>query len=507
MLENTSSHSPLVGLGVEGLDDVLRGGLVPNRMYLIEGDPGSGKTTLATQFLLEGVRQGQPCLFITLSESDEELRASARSHGWTLEGIKVVEIIASEESLKPDARYTMYHPSEVELGETIKAVLVEAERSKPARLVFDSLSELRLLAQNPLRYRRQILALKQFFARQRCTVLFIDDKTGDVGDTHLHSISHGVISMERNSPEYGTMRRRLQVIKMRGRDFRAGYHDYIIIRGGVEVFPRLVAAEHRTSYAREVVPSGLERLDALLGGGLARGTSTLLLGPAGSGKSTLANQYVVAAAARGEHASLFLFDENPATMFERSASLRMDLEGLAKAGRLSLRQVDPAELSPGEFAHAVRQEVETRKSRIVVIDSLNGYLNGMSSERNLTLHLHELLSYLGQQGVTTLLLMAQHGLVGQMMEVPVDASYLADTVILMRYFEVAGEVRQAVSVIKKRTGQHERTIRELGFQDGKGIVIGEPVREFQGVLTGSPAFVGTTFAGVSDHVHPAHQAG
>jgi circadian clock protein KaiC len=488
--ETATGELPLVGVGVEGLDDVLRGGLVANRMYLVEGDPGSGKTTLATQFLLEGVRLGQSCVFVTLSESEEELRASARSHGWSLEGVKIVEIIASEESLKPDARYTMYHPSEVELGETTRAVLAEAERTRPARLVFDSLSELRLLAQNPLRYRRQILALKQFFARQRCTVLFIDDKTGDLGDTHLHSIAHGVISMERTLPDYGTTRRRLQIIKVRGRDFRAGYHDYAIHRGGVEVFPRLVAAEHRTAFVRESIQSGLGPLDTLLGGGLARGTSTLILGPAGTGKSTLASQYVVAAAARGEHGAVFLFDESIATLFERSAALRLDVEGQVKAGRVSVRQVDPAELSSGEFAHAVRQTVEQQKARILVIDSLNGYLNAMPSERHLTLHLHELLTYLGQQGVTTLLLLAQHGLVEGSPQVPVDASYLADTVILMRYFEAVGEVRQALSVIKKRTGRHERTIRELRFEDGRGIVIGEPVREFQGVLTGTPSYTG-----------------
>jgi circadian clock protein KaiC len=490
MSEPAASSTALVRTGVEGLDQVLLGGLVPNRLYLVEGDPGSGKTTLATQFLREGARLGETCLYVTLSESEEELRASAAAHGWSLDGIKVVEVIASEESLKPDARYTMYHPSEVELGETVKTVLAEAERTKPARLVFDSMSELRLLAQNPLRYRRQILALKQFFARQRCTVLFIDDKTGDMGDTHLHSIAHGVVSMERHSPDFGTMRRRLQVIKMRGSDFRAGFHDYAIRRGGVEVFPRLVAAEHKTRYAREAVKSGLESLDALLGGGLARGTSTLVLGPAGTGKSSIAAQYAVAAAARGEHAALFLFDEAVATHFERSGSLGMDVEGLAGAGCLSIRQVDPAELSSGEFARAVVRTVEREKSRVVVIDSLNGYLNAMPSERHLTLHLHELLTYLGQQGVTTLLIMAQHGLVGGGAQVPVDASYLADTVILMRYFEVVGEVRQAVSVIKKRTGRHERTIRELRFEAGKGISIGEPVRDFQGVLTGSPAFVG-----------------
>ena len=490
MSEPAAGPPKLVGLGIEGLDHILGGGLAPDRLYLVEGDPGSGKTTLATQFLMEGARLGEPCLYVTLSESEEELRASAASHGWSLEGIKVVELIASEESLKPDARVTMFHPSEVELGETVQAVLAEAERAKPARLVFDSMSELRLLAQNPLRYRRQILALKQFFARRRCTVLFIDDKTGDVGDTHLHSIAHGVVSMERYSPDYGVMRRRLQVIKMRGRDFRAGYHDYAIRRGGVEVFPRLVAAEHKTRYARETVKSGLDALDALLGGGLARGTSTLLLGPSGVGKSTVATQYAVAAAARGEHAALFLFDETVATHSERSASLGMDVDGPAAAGRLAVRQVDPAELSSGEFAHALRRTVEVDKSRVVVIDSLEGYLHSMPSERHLILHLHELLTYLAQQGATTLVLMGQHGLIGPQMRVTADPSYLADTLVLMRYFEAAGELRRAVSVMKKRTGRHERTIREFRIEDGKGVVIGEPVREFQGVLTGSPVHVG-----------------
>lgn len=480
---------PLVGTGVDGLDYILRGGLVADRMYLVEGDPGSGKTTLATQFLLDGVRRGESCLYVTLSESEEELRASARSHGWTLDGITVVEVIASEESLTPDARYTMFHPSEVELGATIRTVLAEAERAKPTRLVFDSLSELRLLAQNPLRYRRQILALKQFFARQRCTVLVLDDKTGDGGDTHLHSIAHGVVSMERQSPEYGAMRRRLQIIKMRGRDFRAGYHDYAVRYGGVEVFPRLIAAEHKSRHAREAVGSGLPALDALLGGGLARGTSTLVLGPAGTGKSTIATQYAVAAAGRGEHAAMFLFDESTATLFERSASLGMEIEPFVDGGRIAIRQVDPAELSSGEFAHAVRQVVEREGTRLVVIDSLNGYLNAMPSERHLTLHLHELLTYLGQRGVTTILIMAQHGLVGGTGQVPVDASYLADTVILLRYFEATGDVRQTIAVIKKRTGTHQRAIYEVRLGGKQGVTIGDPVREFQGVLSGSPAFV------------------
>ncbi|MCI0490183.1 MAG: circadian clock protein KaiC, partial [Blastocatellia bacterium] len=446
----------LIQTGVEGLDDVLRGGLASNRLYLIEGNPGSGKTTLALQFLIEGVRRGEPCMFVTLSESEEELRASAISHGWTLEGINILEIIPSEESLKQDARYMMYHPSEVELTETTKFVLAETGKIKPVRLVFDSLSEFRLLAENPLRYRRQILALKQYFSRQHSTVLFIDDRTGEERDMHLHSLTHGVISLDLIATEYGTMRRRLQVGKMRGRAFREGYHDFVIRRGGLEIFPRLVASEHQTSYQRQLIESDLEPLDALLGGGLAKGTSTLIIGTAGTGKSSLATQYARAAAARGEHTSIFLFDEAIATYLERSAGLRMEMEPFISAGLVSLRQVDVAELLPGEFAHAVRCEVESDKAGIIVIDSLSGYMNAMPSEQFLVLHLHELLTYLGQQGVTTLLLMTQHGLIGGGAQAAVDASYLSDTVILLRHFEAFGEIRQAISVIKKRTGKHER---------------------------------------------------
>lgn len=489
MTERTSpSPSTLVETGIAGLDDILHGGLTPRCLYLIDGNPGSGKTTLGLQFLLAGRTIGEGGLYVTLSETPEELRGAAAGHGWSLDGIELFELLPGDESLKPDARYTMFHPSEVELTETTRALLQRAEKLCPARLVFDSLSELRLLAQNPLRFRRQILALKQFFVRRQCTVLLLDDKSDEGIDMHLQSIAHGVISLERFAPEYGPLRRRLQVPKLRGRQFREGYHDFRIRQGGLEVFPRLVAAEHHTGYVRESVGSGIAALDTMLGGGLARGSSTLLLGAAGTGKSSLATQYACAAALRGERAAMFLFDEAVATFMERSAGLGMDLNPLIEDGRLSLREVNPAELSPGELSHLVRQAVDRDKIRLVVIDNLNGYLNAMPNEKLLTLHLHEMLAYLGHQGVTTILIMAQHGLLSGNADAPVDTSYLADAVILLRFFEARGEVRQAISVIKKRTGAHERSIRELHF-DKKGLSVGEPLRNFQGVLTGSPTLV------------------
>ena len=494
MEEHAGITAERVATGITGLDDVTGGGLVPNRLYLIEGDPGAGKTTLALKFLLEGLERGESCMYVTLSENREELAAGAASHGWSLEGIHIVEIIASEESLKPDSRYTMFHPSEVELSETTKAVLAEATRVKPARLVLDSLSELRLLADSSLRYRRQVLALKQYFAKLGATVLFIDDLTaGQNEDKHLHSIAHGVISLERVAGEYGSVRRRVQLRKLRGTTFREGYHDFTIRRGGLVVYPRLVASEHRNADNFQSIPSGLAPVDALLGGGLAKGTSTLFVGAAGTGKSSLAMQYAHAAGTRGERAAVFLFDESLRTFTERSRGLGMDPQPLLDSGALTVRQVDPAELSPGEFAHAVRSEVNECGARLVVIDSLSGYLNAMPNEKFLNLHLHELLGYLGQQGVTTLLLMAQHGLVGQGMTSPVDASYLADTVILLRYFEAFGEMRKAISVIKKRTGKHERTIRELKM-DGGGIEVSEPLRDFHGVFSGTPNYIGDNLA-------------
>lgn len=490
MDDSHEKSAQLAQTGVQGLDEILNGGLLRSRLYLIGGDPGSGKTTIALQFLLTGIQQGERCMFVALSETRGELEATAESHGWSLDGIHILSISPTEENLRSDARYTMFHPSEVELSETTRAVLAESERIKPTRLVFDSLSELRLLAENPLRYRRQVLALKQFFARQQCTVVFITDQTDGNSDMELQSIAHGVIAVERHSSDYGSMRRRLQIVKQRGRDFQGGYHDLVIQKGGVVVFPRLIAADHRNGHLKTLVPSGIESLDDLLRGGLVKGTSTLVLGASGTGKSALATQYAVAAASRGVRSSLFLFDENIGTFLARAHGLGMEIEPLIDSGQIAIRRVDPAELTPGQFAHIVRTAVDEDETRLLMIDSLNGYMNAMPTDRYLTLHLHELLTYLGQKGVTTLLLMAQHGLVGNVMNAAVDASYLADTVLLLRYFEAMGEVRRAISVIKKRTGSHEKTIRELNFSD-HGISVGEPLREFQGVLSGTPQFVGS----------------
>lgn len=471
--------------GVQGLDDILHGGLIRNRLYLIHGDPGAGKTTLSMQYLLQGIREGENCLYISLSETEEELRASARSHGWSLDGVEIVELVAEEKDLDGDTQVTMYHPSEVELTETTRKILSAVERFSPTRVVFDSLSELRLLAQNSLRYRRQILALKQFFVGRNCTVILLDDHTAEGSDLQLQSIAHGVISLEQLSPVYGASRRRLRVIKFRGTDFRGGYHDFSIRRGGLTIFPRLAAIEHSDPFPRERIKSGVTALDALLGGGPDRGTSTLLMGPAGCGKSTIAVQYAVAAAERGDHAAIFIFDEGLATLQIRSEALGIRFQEGTKAGQVKVQQVDPAELSPGEFACLVRQAVEQDQARVVVIDSLNGYMNAMPEEQFLTAQLHELLSYLGRKGVTTLLVVAQHGMLGAYMQSPVDTSYLADSVVLLRYFEYAGKVKKAISVVKKRSGAHEESIRELRF-NGQGIHLSEPLTGFRGILTGVP---------------------
>lgn len=491
-MPNTRKPSPpsLVPTGIEGLDDILEGGFTPHRLYLISGNPGSGKTTMALRMLIHGVSAGEKALYVTLSETATEIRMASLSHGWDLEGLEVCELTATEDLLDHDSQYTMFHPSEVELTETTKSVLAEVERINPTLVVFDSLSEMRLLAQGSLRYRRQILALKHYFIGRKCTVFLLDDGTSEPTDMHLQSIAHGVINLEQLAPEYGAERRRLRVLKMRGRSYRGGYHDFIIETGGLRVFPRLVASEHGEDYVHEDVSSGLPELDALLGGGLGRGTNTLLLGPAGSGKSTIMTQFVhTSATVRGENAAIFSFEENLTTLLARSGQLGIDLRQGIDDGTITVRQINPAELSPGEFTYRVREAVEVGGARLIVIDSLNGYINAMPEERFLIIQLHELLTYLGQRGVVTILIMAQHGLLGNQMISPIDASFLADTVVLMRFFEAHGEVRQAISVVKKRSGSHERTIREFSTS-GNRLSVGEPLRQFHGVLAGIPQELG-----------------
>lgn len=474
--------------GVTGLDEILLGGLAVGRVFLLEGSPGTGKTTMALSFLLEGARAGEKGLYITLSETAHELRATAEAHGWEIDdSVEVFEVVPPESLLDADQQQSLLYSSDLELGETIKLIFEAVERSKAQRIVLDSLSEIRLLAQSSLRYRRQILAMKHYFARFGATVLMLDDLTTDILDKTVHSVAHGVIRLEEMTPEYGGERRRLRVVKYRAQGFRGGYHDFVIRAGGARVFPRLVAAESRRSFVRGRIATGLPAFDALLGGGIEQGTSTLLLGPAGSGKSTLAWQFVAEAVRKGDKAAIFLFDEELDLMVERARPLGFDFAAMQATGRLAITQLDAAELSPGEFAHAVRQAADDPAMKTVVIDSINGYQASMPQEHALILHMHELVQYLNRKGVSTFLTVAQHGLVGEMRS-PVDVTYLADAVILLRYFEAEGSVRRALSVIKKRGGSHEETIREFWI-DG-GLHIGEPLAAFQGVLRGTPSYPG-----------------
>ena len=473
-----------ISTGVSGLDDILSGGLPVGQMYLLEGTPGTGKTTVAMQFIMQGIRTGEQALYITLSESKLELEASARSHGWDVNQLSIAEFVPAEASMSPDQQYTVFHPSEVELASTIQKLTDIVEERKPKRLVIDSLSELRLLAADTMRYRRQLLALKQFFVGRDTTVLLLDDRSAEGSDMQLQSIAHGVLRLNKVQRTYGVTRRQVEVIKLRGSAYREGFHDYTIETGGVCIYPRLVANEHSTTFTNERVKSGLPQLDEMFGGGINRGSSTLIIGPTGAGKSTLAMQFASAAAARGDRAIVYAFDEVLRTAQDRAESLGMPVGKEIEKGTLAMSQVDPAELSPGEFVWQICQDVEKNDTRVVVIDSLNGFLNAMPGERDLMLQLHELIAFLNQRGVVTFMILTQHGLVGTM-HADIDVSYLSDTTILLRYFESDGEIRQVISVLKQRVGRHERSLREFCIED-KGIEVGEPLRNFRGILTGVP---------------------
>jgi circadian clock protein KaiC len=474
--------------GIPGLDNILAGGFARERVYLLEGSPGTGKTTTAMSFLRAGAKLGEKTLYITLSETEEELRDTSRSHGWDLEGIDIFELVPPESLLDEQQQQSLLYSSDLELGETTRMIFEAVERTQPHRVVIDSLSEIRLLAQSSLRYRRQVLALKHYFAKRGATVLLLDDLTTETLDKTVHSVAHGVVRLEELAPEYGAERRRVRVLKYRGRKFRGGFHDFTIRTGGLEIYPRLVSAEHKSDFDRNPLPSGIEGLDGVLGGGVERGSSCLILGPAGTGKSLVSLYFILSAIQRGEKAALFAFDEELGLLFDRTKAFGIDLEGLRDAGALFIQQVDAAELSPGEFTARVRNCVDNHGIRTVVIDSLNGYQAAMPEEKFLILHIHELLQYLNRQGATTFLTVAQHGLVGEM-KAPVDVTYLADTVLLLRYFEAMGEVRRALSVIKKRSGRHEKTIRQFDI-DGGGLTVGPPLTNFHGVLRGVPNFVG-----------------
>jgi circadian clock protein KaiC len=485
---NTQTDSR-VSSGCEGLDNILNGGFPRGRIYLIEGDPGAGKTTLALQFVRLGAAKGERTLYITLSESAGDLKHAAESHGMSLEGIEIVELLPDEDDLLPQQQYTVFHPAEVELNDRMQRIVKEIQRVRPDRLVIDALSELRMLAKDPLRYRRQILSMKDFMADQKCTVLLLDDRTSRDSDLQLHSVVHGVVCMNKVPREYGKTRRQVEISKLRGSAYREGFHDYTIVTGGVTVFPRLVAADTRNDISPEVVSSGIPELDSLTGGGLDRGTSTLFIGPAGCGKTSMAVQWAATAASRGECSAIFTFEEAPRTLITRAAGLGMDIVPHIASKKITIQRVDPAELTPGELVASVQQHVEQENARMVVLDSLNGYLQSMPGEKFLAVHLHELLAYLGNRGVLTLMVLAQAGSMGPALQSAVDVSYLADNILLLRYFESKGEVRQAISIIKRRSGNHEHTIRELRLGP-KQIHIGRPLQEFQGVLTGTPVFLG-----------------
>jgi circadian clock protein KaiC len=488
-----SDRSPRISFGIPGLDDVLNGGLPAGHLYLLEGTPGAGKTTVALRLVLWNCEAGNRSLYITLSESKQELLAVAASHGWRLDHVPIFELTPQEDSLRPEHQYSVFNPEDVELDQLTDLISKKVQDVEPTVVVVDSLSELRLLARDSFRFRRQMLALKNFFEERKCTVLLIDNKTGDKQEPTVHSIVHGVIALDVLDREYGAVRRRVKVQKIRGSRFREGFHDYRILTGGVAVYPSLVAAEHRHHHRQDLLSTGVPALDQMLHGGIMRGTSTLLLGAAGVGKSSLSSRFACSALERGESAAIYLFDESKSVYLERSTGLGVDLQPHIKSGKLHLQQIDPAEVPPGEFVNDIRARVEGGAS-VVVIDSLNGWMNAMPGEQYLQLQMHELLSFLGMQGVATFLILAQQGVMGPM-QTAVDISYLADAIILMRYFEAIGEIRKAISIFKKRSGAHEATIRELAVSSS-GINLGAPLRGFQGVLTGVPRFVDEVNSGL-----------
>ena len=502
MSSENGYHAVRLSTGIDGLDKILHGGLPSGQMYLIEGDPGTGKTTLAMQFMLSNAPDGKSCLYITLSETKKELDIAARSHGWDIETIPVLELTSDELAGSEQSQYTVFHPSEVELISTLRRMLDEVERLNPSRVVFDSLSELRLLAGDSVRYRRQLLALKSFFAQRSTTVLILDDRTGDGTDKQLQSIVHGVLRLQKLPREYGATRRNLEVLKLRGSAYREGLHDYVIRQEGVVVYPRILVPEQVTRAVDRPMTSDVPALDALLGGGLQKGTSSLIMGPTGAGKSTLAALYAVAAATRGERAAIFTFDELPKTLTRRCSRLGMEIDPPIQSGMLSVHQVDPAEMSPGEFGGTIIQAIESQGLKLLVLDSLNGFMHAMAGEHEMVLHLHQLLAYLNTCGVTTVMTLAQHGLIGTM-QTQVDVSYLTDCVVLIRYFEALGEVRQAISVLKNRSAEHEHAIRELSFRNHR-IEVGEPLHSFQGVLTGVPTLVSPHGGEQSPHLESPH---
>lgn len=477
-----------IRFGIPGLDEILDGGLSPNHMYLVDGDPGTGKTTVGLQFLMEGRDRGERGMYVTLSETASELKATAESHGWNLDGIDIFELAASESAAMNEA-YTLFHPSEVELQETVETMLDAIRTTMPLRVVIDSLSEMRLLAREPLRFRRQILALKQFFVGTDATVLCLDDRSAPDGDMQLHSLAHGVIILDHLAVDYGAERRRLQIKKLRGAKFRGGYHDFRIRTGGLEVYPRLETGDPPKLSAASEVKSGSAELDTLLGGGLTTGTSSLITGPAGTGKSVLSLQYALAAASRGERVHMYLFDERASTFRSRAAALGMPLKKVEASGNLVIRQIEPTQMSPGEFAHELQHAVEQDKMTMIVIDSINGYMQAMPEERLLAIQVHEVLSYLANNRVTSIFTLVQHGIFGSPVDEAAEVSYLADTVVLLRYFEHEGTVRQAISAVKKRSGPHEHMIRECRVTRG-GLKVGEPLAQFRGVLTGVPEYAG-----------------